>query len=79
MLGGDLILLEEELRQGGFGMNLADALERCGALAGRKRVIMGTENGFLAPSAGQTVFAAAGIDAASVVQAAQNLIKKEGQ
>jgi 1-deoxy-D-xylulose-5-phosphate synthase len=79
MLGGDLILLEEELRQGGFGMSLADALERCGALAGRKRVIMGTENGFLTPSAGQTVFAAAGIDAASVVRAAQNLIEKEGQ
>ena len=79
MLGGDLIFLEEELRQGGFGVNLADALERRGALAGRKRVILGTENGFLTPSAGQTVFAAAGVDAASVIRAAENLIEKEGQ
>ena len=79
MLGGDLIFLEEELRAGGFGMNLADALERRGALAGRKRVIMGTENGSLTPSAGQTIYEAAHIDATAVVKAAENLIKKEGQ
>ena len=78
-LGGDLIFLEEELRAGGFGMNLADALERRGVLAGRKRVIIGTENGFLTPSEGQTVFTAAHVDAASVVKAAQNLIEKDGQ
>ena len=78
-LGGDLILLEEELRTGGFGMNLADALERRGALVGKKCVIMGTENAAVAPLADQTVFAAAHVDAAAVLKAAQNLIEKDGQ
>ena len=79
LLCGDLIFLEEELRVGGFGMNLADALKRRGALAHRKYAILGTENGFLTPLTGQTVFAAAGVDADAVVKAAQNLIEKDGQ
>ena len=77
MLGGDLIFLEEEIRTGGFGMNLADALARRGALAGRCHLILGTENAFSACLAGQTPLQHAGLDAASVYEAAQNLLKNK--
>ena len=77
MLGGDVLFLEEELRAGGFGMNLSDALERCGALNGRRRIVLGTENGFVSPKAGQNVWQAAGLDADSVLQAAKRMLNDE--
>jgi deoxyxylulose-5-phosphate synthase len=77
MLGGDLIFLEEEIRTGGFGMNLADALARRGALTGRRHLILGTENAFSACLVGQTPLQHAGLDAASVYEAAQNLLKNK--
>jgi hypothetical protein len=46
---------------------------------GKKYMIMGTENAAVAPLAGQTVFAAAHVDAAAILKAAQNLIEKDGQ
>ena len=79
LLGGDILFLEEEVRTGGFGMSLSDALEKRGAFAHRRRRILGTENGFLIPSAGQTPLQAAGLDVASVLKAARNFIEKEGQ
>ncbi len=75
-LGENVILLEEELRAGGFGMNLSDALEKAGALRGRKRKIIGTENGFVAPKAGESLWQAAGLDADTVLQAAENMMKE---
>ncbi len=77
MLGGSVLFLEEEILAGGFGMNLSDALKRIGALDGRRYEILATVDGFLIPSAGQTVWQAAGLDADSVLNVAKKLINKE--
>ena len=74
MLGGTVLFLEEEILAGGFGMNLSDALKRIGALNGRRYEILATVDGFLVPSAGQTVWQAAGLDADTVLDVAKKLI-----
>ncbi len=63
-----LICLEEEIRSGGFGMNLHDALERRGTLEGRKCLIIATDDTFAVPAKGQTVYEAAGVDAKTVAE-----------
>ncbi len=75
LVGGDVIFLEEEIRAGGFGMHLSDALRRAGDMHKHHR--MATENGFLVPCERQTVFAAAGIDAAHIQATVQQIIKGE--
>lgn len=75
-LGARVLFLEEELRTGGFGMSLSDALRQIGALDMPFRV-MGTEDGFLTLGAGQTALQAAGLDLAAVLRAAKELIKEE--
>ncbi len=75
LLGGDIVFLEEELRAGGFGMNLRDALERRGAMTGRRHLILGTEDPFSPPAAGETPLMHAGLDAASVYKATLELLK----
>ena len=75
-LGKRVIFLEEELRNGGFGANLSDALRRIGAL-GERFAVMGTEDGFVTPNAGQTPLQAAGLDADAVIRMAKSLTKGE--
>lgn len=75
LLRGAVILLEEEVRAGGFGMNLSDALARQGALH-TPYAILAADNGFLTPVAGETYYAAAGIDADAVVATAKMLCDK---
>ncbi len=77
-LGGDVIFLEEEVRAGGFGMNLADALCREGK-APQKYTILAAENAFLTPKKGESYLAAAGLDAAAIVRAAENMKKTGGK
>ena len=77
MLGGSVIFLEEELRSGGFGMNLSHALREAGFLSDVRYNVMGTENGFLTQKKGQTPLQAAGLDADAVVRAAKDLTEKE--
>ncbi len=76
-LAGPVLFLEEEIRQGGFGMNLADALGQNDCWRERDYRILATENAFVSPAAGQTAREAAGIDAASVAAAALELLKRE--
>ncbi len=66
LLQGDLLFLEEEIRAGGFGMNLSDALSRAGALAGKRYEIMALENGFIAPKQGEALWQTAGLDATRI-------------
>ena len=66
MLRGNLLLLEEEIRAGGFGINLSDALVRQGAMVGKRYEIMALENGFLASRYGETLWQTAGLDAAQI-------------
>lgn len=62
-----IVTLEEEIKSGGFGMMLRDALEKLGTLKGRKIEIIAVEGSF-ADSYGDDIYASMGIDAASVAQ-----------
>jgi 1-deoxy-D-xylulose-5-phosphate synthase len=73
-----VLFLEEEVRAGGFGMNLSDALTRRGALRA-PFAILAADNGFLSPVAGDNYYAAAGIDAEAVVSAAKKLLDDKGE
>lgn len=77
MLAGKLLFVEEEVRAGGVGMNLADALVQRGALSTHGYAIVATKNGFVTPGAGENIRAAAGVDAAAILRAAKKLLDKE--
>lgn len=69
------VTLEEEIRSGGFGMNLCDALETIGALNGRGKLIIATDDNFATPNAGQTVYEAAGVDTENAVRLITNMLE----
>lgn len=74
-LSGDHVLFyEEEIKTGGFGVNLADALSVMGALEKRSYRIVAAESAFATPLAGETVWQAAGVDEASLFDAAKELV-----
>ena len=77
-LAGNVLFLEEEIRAGGFGMNLRDALDRADALNGRCE-IMALDNAFIAPVKGQTPLQAAGLDAARIKETLRRLATEEGE
>ncbi len=65
-----LVFVEEEIRSGGFGMNLADELNR--QAPGRfETKILAVDGEFIIPDKGQTVFESAGVDAESIAKAAE--------
>jgi len=69
-----LVFVEEEIRSGGFGMNLADELER--QVPGRfETKILAVDDEFVVPAKGQTVFESAGVDAESIAGAVADLLK----
>ena len=69
------VCLEEEIRSGGFGMNLCDVLERRGAFEKMKKLIIATDDTFAVPDAGQTVYEAAGVDTASAIAKISEALK----
>ncbi|MBQ9802356.1 MAG: 1-deoxy-D-xylulose-5-phosphate synthase [Clostridia bacterium] len=76
LLAGDAVLFyEEEIRVGGFGEGLAAALDEQGALFSRPTRILAAENAFATPRAGESVWQAAGVDAAALSVAVLELIK----
>ncbi len=62
----NIVFLEEEIRAGGFGMNLADEMSRLGALCGIEYRIVAVDDDFVVSRKGQTVYETAGVDAESV-------------
>ena len=77
LLCGDAILfLEEEVRAGGFGMNLSDALCRMATTPLPRLAIMAAEHGFIQPVSGQTAPEAAGLDAVSIKNTLHTLCAK---
>ena len=76
-LQGAVLFVEEEIRAGGFGMNLSDALRRLGALDGKRYEIMALENGFMTTGHGQTPWQCAGLDAAQIQKVLCRLASEE--
>ena len=75
LLAGERVLLyEEEIRTGGLGVNLADALTVRGALENRSYRIVAATSGFATPAAHETVWQAAGVDEEALMRAAEELI-----
>ncbi len=63
-----IVFLEEEIRAGGMGMLLSDALGRRGSFAGSDFIIIALDNPFERQKDNRPVFESYGLDAASVVK-----------
>ena len=65
--GAPLLFAEEEVRAGGFGMMLTDALRRNGGLEGHGYAILATDNGFVTQGRAESILHTAGVDAEAMV------------
>ena len=72
--GVPLLFVEEEIRAGGFGMLLSDALHRQGALAGRSYAILATDDSFVTQDKPEPILRTAGVDADAMVDEVKRLI-----
>lgn len=64
-----IVLLEEEVRAGGFGMMLKDKLSALPVCANKTFSILATDDHFCIPKQGQTCYEASGVDCRSIVRA----------
>lgn len=62
----NIIFLEEEIMSGGFGMNLSSEMKRQGIGYRSRHKIIAVDDDFVIPQKGETVWQAAGVDAATV-------------
>ena len=76
LLTENTVFFEEEIRSGGFGMCLADALMRRGALTHRQYAIVAADTPFAVPLEGESVLHAAGVDAEALIDTVKGLISK---
>ena len=67
-----IVFLEEEIRAGGFGMMLSDAMQRQGTLP--RHAIMATDDNFVVQTKNESVYTTAGIDAQCIINTIQTLI-----
>ncbi len=73
--GAKLLFLEEEIRAGGMGMNLADEWTRRGRLRTEDFAILATDDSFVDKrAAGQSIYDAAGISESHIAAAIRALI-----
>ena len=72
--GVPLLFAEEELRAGGFGMMLTDALRRNGALAGHPYAILATDDSFVWQDKSEPILRTAGVDAGAMAEAIRGLL-----
>ncbi len=63
-----VVFLEEELRAGGMGMLLCDAMTRAGLLDGIKTSIMAIDDDFVIRTTDEPILHTAGLDADSIVE-----------
>ena len=61
-----LLFLEEEIRAGGFGMMLSDALIRRGVMANRPYAILATDDSFVTQDRREPIYRTAGVDAEAI-------------
>ncbi len=62
-----VLFAEEEIRAGGFGMMLTDALDRLSVLSGRKHGILAIEDSFVVQDKPEPIRRTAGVDARAMV------------
>ena len=74
--GVPLLFAEEEIRAGGFGMMLTDALRRNGGLAGHDFSILATDNAFVTQGRAESILHTAGVDAEAMTAAVKVLLGK---
>ena len=70
-----LLFLEEEIRAGGFGMLLSDALTRIGAMKGRRSAILATDDQFVIQTCPEPIYRTAGVDAETVAEEIRRLLR----
>ena len=68
-----IVFLEEEIRAGGFGMMLSDAMARKGTLP--RHTIMAVDDNFVVQTKNESVYTTAGIDACCVINAIKSLLE----
>lgn len=69
-----IVFLEEEIRAGGFGMMLSDAMARQGTLP--KHTIMAIDDNFVVQTKNESVYTTAGLDATCITNAVISLTQK---
>ena len=72
--GVPVLFVEEEIRAGGFGMMLTDALRRNGGLAGHPNAVLAIANGFVTQGKNETILRTAGVDAEAMVMELKTLL-----
>ncbi len=72
--GVPVLFLEEEIRAGGFGMMLSDALIRNGGMGGRAYTIMATDDSFVGQTRPEPIYRTAGVDAEAVAAGIRGLL-----
>ncbi|MGM9642762.1 MAG: 1-deoxy-D-xylulose-5-phosphate synthase [Eubacteriales bacterium] len=72
----NIIFLEEEILSGGFGMNLAEEMNKRYILPRAVKKIMAVDDSFVIPKAGENVWLTAGVDAQSVYEAMKEMTDK---
>jgi 1-deoxy-D-xylulose-5-phosphate synthase len=72
--GIPVLFVEEEIRAGGFGMMLTDALRRNGGLAGHPNAVLAIANGFVTQGKNETILRTAGVDADAMVKELKTLL-----
>ncbi len=72
--GVPVLFVEEEIRAGGFGMMLTDALRRNGGLAGHPNAVLAIANGFVTQGKNETILRTAGVDAEAMVKELKTLL-----
>ncbi len=77
--GVPLLFAEEEIRAGGFGMMLTDALRRNGALEGHSYAILATNDSFVTQDKPEPIFRTAGVDAEAMVGEVKRLLGSMGR
>lgn len=68
-----IVFLEEEIRAGGFGMMLSDAMRRQGTLGAH--AIMAIDDHFVVQTKDESVYTTAGLDAGCIANTVKELIK----
>ncbi|MBO5511590.1 MAG: 1-deoxy-D-xylulose-5-phosphate synthase [Clostridia bacterium] len=72
--GIPLLFAEEEIRAGGFGMMLTDAMRRNGSLEGHPYAILATDDSFVSQDKPESILHTAGVDAEAMCREIRRLL-----